>query len=67
MSKCLIADDETEADELHVTGCGTKNQGLEISVSEAPGTKCPRCWKQTVEAEAETGLCPRCARVVAKL
>ena len=67
VSKCLIADDETEADELHVTGRGTKNQGLEISVSEAPGTKCPRCWKQTVEAEAETGLCPRCARVVAKL
>ena len=67
VSKCLIADDEAEADELHVTGRGTKNQGLEISVSEAPGTKCPRCWKQTVEAEAETGLCPRCARVVAKL
>ena len=67
VSKCLVAEDETEADELHVTGRGTKNQGLEISVSEAPGTKCPRCWKQTVEAEAETGLCPRCARVVAKL
>ena len=40
---------------------------LGISVIEAPGAKCPRCWKQTVEADAETGLCPRCAAVVAKL
>ena len=40
VSKCLIAEDgETDADA--VTGIGVKNPGLEISVTEAPGTKCP--------------------------
>ena len=51
----------------HVTGKGAKNPGLEISVSEAPGTKCPRCWMHSVDADPETGLCPRCKAVVAKL
>ena len=41
--------------------------GLTVEVSEAPGPKCPRCWMHSVDADAETGLCPRCASVVAKL
>ena len=39
---------------------------LAVSVSEAAGTKCPRCWKHSTQAD-ENGLCPRCAGVVAKL
>ena len=39
---------------------------LAVSVSEAAGTKCPRCWKHSTAAD-ENGLCPRCAAVVAKL
>ena len=41
--------------------------GLRIDVVEAPGVKCPRCWKHSAAADPETGLCPRCASVVAKL
>ena len=40
---------------------------LQVTVSEAAGAKCPRCWKHSTEAGAETGLCPRCAAVVAKI
>ena len=40
---------------------------LHVTVSEAAGAKCPRCWKHSTEADAETGLCPRCAAVVAKI
>ena len=43
------------------------NPGLKISVIEAPGVKCPRCWMHSENADPETGLCPRCAAVVAKL
>jgi isoleucyl-tRNA synthetase len=63
VSRCLIADDD--ADDEHVTGRGVKNAGLEISVSEAPGVKCPRCWKHSTDADPETGLCPRCKSVIA--
>ena len=64
VSKCLIAgEDQTDA----VIGDGVSNPGLSISVVEAPGAKCPRCWMQTEQADPETGLCPRCAAVVAKL
>ena len=38
---------------------------LAVSVSEAAGTKCPRCWKHSTQAD-ENGLCPRCASVIAK-
>ena len=31
-----------------------------------PGVKCPRCWKHSVDADPETGLCPRCAAVIAE-
>ena len=39
---------------------------LAASAENAEGTKCPRCWKHSTQAD-ETGLCPRCAAVVAKL
>ena len=65
VSKCLISDDEPAADA--VVGKGAENPSLTVSVIEAPGTKCPRCWMQTEQADGETGLCPRCAAVVAEL
>ena len=39
---------------------------LAVSVENAEGTKCPRCWKHSTRPEQD-GLCPRCAAVVAKL
>ena len=39
---------------------------LAVKVDNAAGTKCPRCWKHSLEANAE-GLCPRCAEVVKHL
>ena len=65
VSECLISDDGTDPEA--VTGEGSYNSGLTVSVKEAPGTKCPRCWMHSTKADAETGLCPRCAAVVAKL
>ena len=65
VSQCLISDDEPS--EEAVRGSGSAVPGLQISVIEAPGTKCPRCWKHSLHADPETGLCPRCAAVVAKL
>ena len=47
-------------------GNGVNYPALTIGVSEANGTKCPRCWMHSEQANAE-GLCPRCAAVVAKL
>ena len=66
VSKCLISDDDDHA-EGAVVGEGVNNPGLKISVTEAPGVKCPRCWMHSEHADPETGLCPRCAAVVAKL
>ena len=66
VSECLISD-EDETDPAAVVGDGSYNSGLTVSVKEAPGTKCPRCWMHSVKADPETGLCPRCAAVVAKL
>ena len=66
VSQCLISDDENH-DPAAVTGKGSKLPALSISVIEAPGTKCPRCWMHSEAADPETGLCPRCASVVAKL
>ena len=66
VSQCLVAEDgEDEADA--VTGEGVNVPGLSVAVKEAPGTKCPRCWMHSVDADPETGLCPRCAAVVAGL
>ncbi len=66
VSACLIAEDAAE-DEGAAVGVSSRNPGLSISVVEAPGVKCPRCWKHSTAADPETGLCPRCASVVAKL
>ena len=44
----------------------TVGEALSVSVKEAAGEKCPRCWKHSTQA-GENGLCPRCAAVVAKL
>ena len=43
VSECLISD-EDEHDPEAVVGDGSYNSGLTVSVKEAPGTKCPRCW-----------------------
>ena len=66
VSRCLIAEDGEDGAEA-VTGEGENIPGLRIAVTEAPGLKCPRCWMHSVEADPETGLCPRCAAVVAGL
>ena len=53
--------------ETAVTGVqGVAFPGLTVEVSEAKGTKCPRCWMHSLEANEE-GLCPRCAKVMATL
>ena len=63
VSECLIAEDDA-ADETAVTASGSYNPGLTVSVREAEGTKCPRCWMHSVAADPETGLCPRCKAVL---
>ena len=63
VSECLL--DDEKGSEAAAAGTGTKIPGLRISVAEAPGTKCPRCWVHSVQADPETGLCPRCAAVLA--
>ena len=64
VSACLISGEPVEG---AVTGEGTANPGVTVSVKEAEGSKCPRCWVMTEEADEETGLCPRCQRVVAAI
>ena len=49
-----------------VVGSGSAFPGLTIEVLNAPGTKCPRCWMHSLEANEE-GLCPRCAAVMKTL
>ncbi len=66
VSECLIAPDKGEG-ESAAAGESAALPGLGISVVEAPGVKCPRCWKHSTAADPETDLCPRCASVVAKL
>ena len=45
---------------------GANFPGLTVAVTEAKGTKCPRCWMHSEQADEE-GLCPRCAAVVAAM
>ena len=59
-----ISDAAPAADSI--TGAGTAYPGLTVEVSEAKGTKCPRCWMHSTQANAEE-LCPRCAAVIAAL
>ncbi len=49
-----------------VVGSGAAFPGLTIAVTEATGTKCPRCWMHSLDA-GEDGLCPRCAAVIRTL
>ena len=63
VSECLIAEDDA-ADADAVTAAGSYNPGLTVSVKEAEGTKCPRCWMHSKDADPETGLCPRCKGVL---
>ena len=61
MDAALLAD-LLIVSQVHVTVGGQ----LAASAENAEGTKCPRCWKHSTQAD-ENGLCPRCAAVVAKL
>ena len=67
VSQCLIAPDADGDSDAAAKSNGTSFPGLEISVREAPGVKCPRCWMHSVDADPETGLCPRCAEVLKSL
>ena len=60
-----VSTNETAPAEGAVVGQGVNFPGLTIAVTEAKGTKCPRCWMHSEQADPETGLCPRCAAVVA--
>ena len=64
VSQCLF-DDAPVPDS--VTGTGSAFPGVSISVKEADGSKCPRCWIISEDTDPDTGLCPRCARVVRSL
>ena len=66
VSRCLIAEDAPEG-ETAADGKSSQVPALSIFAVEAPGVKCPRCWKHSTESDPETDLCPRCASVVAKL
>ena len=62
VSDCAWAAPEPGAE----AACGENFPGLTVGVTEAKGTKCPRCWMHSLNANAE-GLCPRCAAVIAKM
>ena len=64
VSNCLFSDEDVPG---AVVGSGSAFPGLTVSVREAEGAKCPRCWIHSEQADPETGLCPRCSRVVASL
>ena len=64
---CIVSSCAFEAvAEGCTTGVGTNFPALTIGVSEARGTKCPRCWMHSEQAD-ENGLCPRCAGVMSRL
>ena len=69
LAEILIVSSCTENEEPPAgaaVGQGQNFPGLTIAVTEARGTKCPRCWMHS-ETPDENGLCPRCAAVVAAL
>ena len=61
-----VSTNETAPAEGAVVGQGVNFPGLTVAVTEAKGTKCPRCWMHS-ESPDEHGLCPRCAAVMAEL
>ena len=64
---CIVSDCTwTAPEEGAEVAAGVNFPQLTVGVSEAKGTKCPRCWMHSVNANAE-GLCPRCAAVIAKM
>ncbi len=42
----------------------TTDEGIAVAVTQAQGTKCPRCWQYDVTSDPD-GLCNRCQRVLA--
>ncbi len=62
VSDCAWAAPEEGAE----VASGLNYPTLTVGVTEAKGTKCPRCWMHSLQANAE-GLCPRCAAVIAKM
>ena len=65
VSACTVSASEPRLPEA-VMGKGENLPGLSIYVHEAAGQKCPRCWMHSEAADPETGLCPRCAAVLAQ-
>src|SRR5699024_1632742 len=64
---CIVSSCAVESVPAGATAAqGINFPGLQIGVSEAKGTKCPRCWMHS-EAANEAGLCPRCAGVISRL
>ena len=64
---CIVSSCEfAPAEEGAEVGTGENYSDLTIAVTEAKGTKCPRCWMHSLAANEE-GLCPRCAAVIAKM
>ena len=57
-----VSTNETAPAEGAVVGQGVNFPGLTVAVTEAKGTKCPRCWMHS-ESPDEHDLCPRCAAV----
>ena len=54
------------APEGATVGTGANLPELTVGVTEAGGTKCPRCWIHSLQAD-ENGLCPRCASVLSQM
>ena len=64
---CIVSScDWSAAEEGAEVGQGENFPELTIGVTEAKGTKCPRCWMHSLDANEE-GLCPRCASVISKM
>ena len=61
-----VSTNEAAPAEGAVVGQGVNYPGLTVAVTEAKGTKCPRCWMHSESAD-EHGLCPRCAAVCKSL
>ncbi len=56
---------------LRIDSCAVEGYvgttGVHIGVAPSRAPKCPRCWTHDPAALPDTGLCPRCARVVSLL